>query len=190
MKIYTKFGDQGQTRLVGGACVQKSNPRVECYGTVDELNSALGVALSFLPETSPVRMDLLQIQNELFNLGSLLACEKKETLPLLPPIRDEQVSALENRIDQMTTTLPELKQFILPGGTPSASSLHLARTICRRAERHTVGLHDLIATTASEEELVPLRLCLIYLNRLSDFLFVAARYVNNQAGCKDQIWKK
>jgi cob(I)alamin adenosyltransferase len=206
MKIYTKFGDQGQTRLVGGECVQKNNPRVECYGTVDELNSSLGLVVAHwtaLEKTTDkmarpmagtpalsILADLTRIQNELFNLGSLLACEKKETLPLLPAVSEAHILKLESQIDAMTSQLAPLKNFILPGGSLAASSLHLSRTICRRAERATVGLIDELKDQLSTEEADSLKTCLRYLNRLSDYLFVAARFANFSVGIPDQVWQK
>jgi len=195
MKIYTKFGDQGQTRLVGGECVQKNNPRVECYGTVDELNSAIGLAISQIEKESSksllsLRDQLHRIQNELFNLGSLLACEKVETLPLLPALQGPHISSLEADIDKMTQELQPLKNFILPGGSPPAAALHMARTICRRAERNNVGLIETLQGKLTPTEIETLNTCLVYLNRLSDYLFTAARFANFSIGVDDQVWKK
>lgn len=196
MKIYTKFGDQGQTRLVGGECVQKNNPRVECYGTVDELNSTLGFAISQIDFSSApeklksLKSYLIQIQNELFNVGSLLACEKAETLSFLPPVQESHIKAIEGQIDLLTQDLAPLKNFILPGGSPFASALHVCRTVCRRAERNTVGLIEDLQPQLSPPELLTLNTCLIYLNRLSDFLFTAARFANFSMGIEDQVWKK
>ncbi len=195
MKIYTKFGDQGQTRLVGGECVQKNNPRVECYGTVDELNSTLGLALSQIQNESPqnllrLRDELIRIQNELFNLGSLLACENAQTLPLLPALQESHIKNIEAQIDHMTQDLAPLKNFILPGGSSLAAALHLARTICRRAERNTVGLIETLHSKLSPAETICLNTCLIYLNRLSDYLFTAARFANFSVSIDDQVWKK
>lgn len=193
MKIYTKTGDQGKTRLVGGECVDKNNPRVECYGTVDELNSHLGYALSLIekePSLQTLGKELLKIQHELFNLGSLLACESAEQLPRLPQVAKEHILALENSIDAMTEGLAPLKNFILPGGAAIASQLHIARTVCRRAERHTVELNGLIREALSPKEVDGLELCMVYLNRMSDYLFVAARFANFKLGRADQIWQK
>jgi cob(I)alamin adenosyltransferase len=190
MKIYTKFGDQGQTRLVGGECVQKNNPRVECYGTVDELNSSLGIVISHWTEGGASISDLTRIQNELFNLGSLLACEKKETLPLLPAITESHIEKIESHIDEMTAKLAPLKNFIIPGGSIAASHLHMSRTICRRAERLTVGLIGDSVGQLSSEETSTLNTCLRYLNRLSDYLFVLARFANLNNGVPDQVWEK
>lgn len=178
-KIYTKTGDKGQTGLVGGKRVSKNDPRLEAYGTVDELNSCVGLAISLLPKgkASEVAALLKKIQNELFNLGSRLACDDTEMMKHLPGITDEQVRAMETKMDEWENQLAPLKNFILPGGSPAASALHMARTICRRAERHTIALNV-------EPTLV------VYLNRLSDFLFTMARQVNAELGEKDVAWEK
>jgi cob(I)alamin adenosyltransferase len=184
MKIYTKSGDTGLTSLWGGARVKKSDPRVSAYGTLDEANSAIGAALSFFPSLpSPAlslkRAQLIRIQNELFQAGAELATQDgaKNSCPL---VGDTEVAALEKEIDQMETSLEPLKNFILPSGSSSGSLLHLARTIIRRAERECVDLND--------EH--PLRLDLIrYLNRLSDYLFVSARYVNHELKLPETTWK-
>lgn len=184
MKIYTKGGDKGKTSLIGGVRVGKSHPRLHAYGTVDELNSVLGLVsfeVSQNPELHSLLHSITRIQNELFNLGSLLACSNKKLLKKLPPILPEHVLALEAEIDKMTSHLPELREFILPGGSLASSYFHLGRTICRRGERYVSAL------TSKNSELTP---CLIYLNRLSDYLFVAARYSNNQLKIKDRTWAK
>lgn len=183
-KIYTRTGDKGTTRLVDGSCVEKFNPRVEAYGTVDELNSALGVVRSTLVahvHLLPLDKSLEKIQNELFNLGSLLATEKEEVFQMLPLVTEEHIRFLETEIDQMTVELPELRQFILPAGHIVASHLHVCRTLCRRAERRS-------AEIALQEERYALSLQ--YLNRLSDYLFVAARWANLKTGHSDVVWKK
>jgi cob(I)alamin adenosyltransferase len=181
-KIYTRHGDKGQTHLVDGSRVAKSDVRVEAYGTVDELNSALGCVRAELPSiAASLDLSLEKIQNQLFNVGSLLATEKKEVLAMLPPLTLDQVESLEKQIDQMTMEMPELREFILPAGSKAGSLLHLARTICRRAERNT---SELVGTTDSYD------LCLVYLNRLSDFLFVASRWVHHKMGVPDVVWKK
>jgi cob(I)alamin adenosyltransferase len=182
MKIYTRKGDQGQTRLVGGRTVSKTDLRIESYGSVDELNSLLGFVQSELGATIPdLSRELAQIQNELFCVGSLLGCEDPQLRASLPALPAGATSRLEGSIDRMSAELPELKQFILPGGTRAASSLHIARTVCRRAERRTVELHN--AHPEHEPELM-------YLNRLSDYLFTAARFANLKAGVTDQPWVK
>ncbi|MFN7729431.1 MAG: cob(I)yrinic acid a,c-diamide adenosyltransferase [Bdellovibrio sp.] len=184
MKIYTKTGDQGKTRLVGGCLVSKSDLRIESYGSVDELNSTLGLAIEEL-HTSALFTDrikeLIQVQNELFCLGSLLACEDPEMFKKLPQIPDGAILRLEASIDQMTAKLPELREFILPGGTKAAAMMHMCRTICRRAERNTVKLYE------AHPEVEP---ALIYLNRLSDYFFTAARACNFELGHREQIWEK
>lgn len=183
-KIYTRTGDKGTTRLVDGSCVEKFNPRVEAYGTVDELNSYLGVVRSSLVmHVALLSLDtvLEKIQNELFNIGSLLATEKDEVFKMLPLITEEQIKHIEHEIDQMTAELPELRQFILPAGHIVAAHLHVARTFCRRAERRS-------AEIAVKDERYSLTLQ--YLNRLSDFLFVAARWSNLKTSHPDVVWKK
>ncbi len=183
-KIYTRTGDKGTTRLVDGSCVEKFNPRVEAYGCVDELNSSLGVVRATLPN-HPVLMVLdpvlEKIQNELFNVGSLLATEKDEVLKMLPALTEEHIRFLEVQIDTLTTELPELKNFILPAGHPVAAALHVSRTSCRRSERRSAEI-----AVKDERYLLPLQ----YLNRLSDYLFVAARWTNIKTGHGDVLWKK
>ncbi|WP_413587306.1 cob(I)yrinic acid a,c-diamide adenosyltransferase [Bdellovibrio sp. HCB274] len=183
-KIYTRTGDKGTTRLVDGSCVEKFNPRVEAYGTVDELNSSLGVCRSLLRE-HPLLLsldDILEkIQNELFNIGSLLATEKDEVFKMLPPITAEQIRLIEVKIDELTADLPELRNFILPAGHIVASHFHVARTCCRRSERRS-------AEIAVKDERYAMSLQ--YLNRLSDFLFVAARWANLKMGQTEVLWQK
>lgn len=183
-KIYTRTGDKGSTRLVDGSCVEKFNPRVEAYGTVDELNSYLGVVRSTLQQFPTLRAldeSLEKIQNELFNIGSLLATEKDEVFKVLPAIHEDQVRYLELRIDELTAQVPELRNFILPAGHIVASHLHVARTCCRRSERRSAE----IAVKDDRYDLT-----LQYLNRLSDYLFVAARWANNTMGEAEVMWKK
>ncbi|MFM6930580.1 MAG: cob(I)yrinic acid a,c-diamide adenosyltransferase [Bdellovibrio sp.] len=183
-KIYTRTGDKGSTRLVDGSCVEKFNPRVEAYGTVDELNSYLGVVRSTLQQHPPLRAldeSLEKIQNELFNIGSLLATEKDEVFKVLPAIHQDQIRYLELRIDELTAQVPELRNFILPAGHIVASQLHVARTCCRRSERRS-------AEIAMKDDRYDLTLQ--YLNRLSDYLFVAARWANNTMGEAEVMWKK
>jgi cob(I)alamin adenosyltransferase len=174
MKIYTKTGDDGMTGLIGGSRVAKSDPRIECYGTVDELNAMLGWATM-----------IRQIQNELFVIGSHLAMpdESKAASPniALPALDSSAIARMESQIDAADAQLAPLQQFILPGGTEAASRLHLARTVCRRAERLLVLLSD---TRPSSVAMIT------YLNRLSDWLFVQARWVNQQANIADIPWVK
>lgn len=180
MKIYTKNGDRGQTDLIGGKKVSKHDLRIECYGTVDELNSTLGVVISMLPGRSPLKKVLLEVQDRLFVVGSLLAKDHAGSRVRLPQLKDKDVLFLESEIDRMTVELPVLKSFILPGGSQTASFCHLARSVCRRAERRVVAL--------SKKSKVD-RLIIVYLNRLSDYLFVLARFVNRQKRIKDVFWK-
>lgn len=179
MKIYTRTGDDGGTALFGGARVSKASARVDAYGIVDELNSAIGVARSFeLPPS--IDAELATIQSDLFDLGAELATvpEKREKLTL-PTIEAEDTARLEGAIDALDATLAPLTTFVLPGGTKGASALHLARTIARRAERAIVGL---ATAEPVRDELVR------YVNRLSDLLFTMARAANHQAGIADVPW--
>lgn len=179
MKIYTRTGDDGTTSLFSGGRVRKDHLRVEAYGTVDELNSVLGVVRTHAPAPD-LDSWLVQIQNQLFHLGSDLATPLDAKADWVVRVEESAVTWLEETIDAMTAVLPELKHFILPGGTPAAAHLHIARTVCRRAERITVGL--------AEHE--PLGAWTIqYLNRLSDWLFTAARYANQQAGMAESEWR-
>lgn len=183
-KIYTKTGDQGKTRLVGGLSVDKFDLRVEAYGTADELNSYLGVVRSVLADASPLtplEEKLLRVQNELFNLGSQLACEDENLSKQLPLLSSGMIAELEKSIDEMDSALIKLNQFILPAGHAAAAHLHYARTLCRRAERRTAELQSRSGRFSQE---------LIFLNRLSDFFFVAARWANARMGEVDVIWKK
>ncbi len=178
-KVYTRTGDGGETRLGSGQQVPKDALRIHAYGTVDELGSVLGVALAagLVPDLVE---PLQRIQNELFHLGSDLCIleEDKEKLPV-PRIEGRHVDALEAWMDEMSTQLSPLANFILPGGAPGAAHLHVARTVCRRAERELVSL-------AREEAVGPFTVR--YLNRLSDALFVAARYENHHRGVNDILW--
>jgi cob(I)alamin adenosyltransferase len=179
MKIYTRTGDAGETGLFGGARVGKDDPRVEAYGTVDETNSCLGVARA-LRVSHKTDAALLQIQSDLFTLGAELACvagkEEKLRLALLGP---DDIARLETWIDEAEAPLAALENFVLPGGTPGASELHRARTVCRRAERRTLTAGRV---SPVRPEIV------IYLNRLSDLLFVLARYENHVANVADIPW--
>ena len=178
-KIYTRQGDKGETSLGTRARVPKDSLRVEAYGTVDELNSTIGLAIS-LGVSDQLKGDLEELQNQLFDLGADLAYPAEDSAgKLIPRITDAHVSAMEEQIDRMNDELGPLENFILPGGRPSAAALHLARTICRRGERIT-------ATLAREESIGPA--ILPYLNRLSDSLFVMARYDNYLHGVKDPLW--
>lgn len=184
MKIYTRTGDGGETALFGGGRVPKDHPRVAAYGTVDELNACLGWAVAVARDEG-VRRRLGLIQHDLFALGSLLATPSPaegRTRPRgLPEPPVARVSEMEGWMDEAEERLPELRAFILPGGSPGAAAMHLARTICRRAERAVVHL----AATEGVEEWT-----LTYLNRLSDLLFTFARLENLVAGSADVEWRK
>lgn len=177
-KIYTKTGDEGQTALFGGKRLPKSHLRIECYGTVDELNSFLGLVRDSTQD-GHIRELLFEIQNRLFDLGANLATDPEKQLPI-PTLSNNDIQLLENEIDTMEESLPPLKNFILPGGHIVVSQCHVARCVCRRAERLVVAL-------GMEEQVAPL--VLQYLNRLSDFLFVLARKLGQQVGTSEVIWK-
>mgnify|MGYP001614976520 CR=1 FL=1 len=190
IKIYTRTGDKGQTSLFGGKRVSKSDLRVEAYGTVDELNSAIGMATARINDEGLMMKDkLVKIQHDLFTIGSILASPSTKRYPsasLRASTLDakrlkKRVEKFEKFIDEMTLKLPELQNFILPGGGKAGSLLHFARTICRRAERRIVEL-------SKKEKVDPS--ILAYLNRLSDLLFTMARFVNYKEGKKEVIWKK
>src|SRR5438132_10144773 len=178
-KVYTKTGDDGRTGLGGGQRVEKDSPRIEAYGTVDELNSQIGVALaSGLCEL--LANALGSIQNDLFHLGSdRCTLEPDNQRRPVPRIEQRHVAALEKIIDRLSEELPPLENFVLPGGCPGAAQLHVARTVCRRAERLVVALARLESVGA---QTVP------YLNRLSDALFVMARYENRKKQVPDILW--
>ncbi|NNE71761.1 MAG: cob(I)yrinic acid a,c-diamide adenosyltransferase [Rhodothermales bacterium] len=177
MKVYTKTGDDGTTGLFGGDRVRKDHARIEAYGTVDEANSFVGMARSAGPDDRLTPL-LERIQGEMFVVGADLATPVSAK-PVVPRVTPEIVERLERDIDSLEEDLSPLKTFILPGGTPRATALHAARTICRRAERSVIA--------AMEEEVIDPNVG-IYLNRLSDFLFVAARWANHIEGVEDTPW--
>ena len=181
MKIYTKTGDKGETGLFGGGRVSKSHPRVEAYGDIDELNAVLGLARSIemMPRIDEV---LAPVQRDLFSLGALLATPNPDKVRQQlekARIDDARITELEHAIDDGETELEPLTAFILPGGTPKSAALHVARTVCRRAERKVISL-------GSEMEIPPI--VVKYLNRLSDLLFVLARVANRRAGAPEVTW--
>ena len=179
MKIYTKTGDQGITSLFGGKRVSKADLRIDAYGTVDELNSFVGLVRD--QEVNKQRTDVLvRIQNTLFVVGSILATEPGNTKVKIPAIAEDDVQFLENEIDAMEADLPPLRSFILPGGHTAVSFCHVARTVCRRAERLVAALH----AQESVEMLV-----LKFLNRLSDYLFVLSRKMTFELGAEERPWK-
>jgi cob(I)alamin adenosyltransferase len=184
MKIYTKTGDDGSTGLIGGQRVRKSDPRIECSGSVDELNAAIGLAaVAADSANSPAALAdrLHAIQHELFTIGAHLSSPDPATASAqLPPLDDSIVARLEMEIDAATAALPPLRQFILPGGCETAARLHVARTACRRAERVIVAFAEDRPVSAT---------ILTYLNRLSDWLFVQARLANQSAGTPDVVWR-
>ncbi len=183
MKIYTRQGDAGRTKLFGGLEVSKHDPRVAAYGTFDELNAALGVILSLDPDGDLGTADLQRVQEDLFILGSHLAAARPEkelergTIPGLAPGR---IADLEAWIDSLDEELLPLDAFVLPGGCPAGAQLHVARTVCRRAERYVTALVE--SDTALSTAVIP------YINRLSDLLFTLARAVNHRAGRPEARW--
>lgn len=179
MKIYTRTGDSGETGLLGGLRVPKHHIRIESYGTLDELNSFLGL-LRDTAGTAAHREAIIRIQEQLFTIGSHLAMEPGNTRFALPAFDANEITFLELEIDAMTAELPEMRNFILPGGSQAVSVCHVARCVCRRAERLVVQL--------SESETVDAAL-LKYLNRLSDYLFVLARMLTKETGAEEIPWK-
>jgi cob(I)alamin adenosyltransferase len=184
-KIYTKTGDKGQTGLIGGERVWKDSLRIESYGTVDELNASIGLAVAFLKDL-PVKWDkselenfMNKIQNELFDIGSQLANNDEKIKSTLPQITSKHIQELEKIMDKLELILPPLKQFILPGGHCLSAFLHQARCVCRRAERKCVEL----SRKEKTDEII-----VIYLNRLSDTLFVLARWANQLTQTQEIVW--
>ena len=179
-RIYTKRGDSGSTSLVGGQRVLKNDPRIEALGVVDELNACVGLAsISCAGDTRlvPLAAILRRVQHELFNLGSILATEPADVHPQQPRVTARDVGQLEREIDEMNAGLPALRSFVLPGGTRLNAELHLARTVCRRAERLIVG------QAVVDAQAIP------YLNRLSDALFVWSRWANHVLGVSEILWE-
>ncbi len=181
-RIYTRTGDQGETCLVGGQRVGKDDLRLECYGTVDELNSHTGLAASMASasELASLRKSLTRIQHELFNLGSVLATLPADVGPRQPRVTEAEISQLEREIDAMNEELPELRSFVLPGGSALNAQLHVCRTVCRRAERLVVALDRV-----SNAEALNIR----YLNRLSDAFFVQSRWASAKSGVAEMLWQ-
>ena len=180
MKIYTKKGDKGKTQLLGGSMVDKNHIKLECYGTIDELNTFIGNIYD--QEISAFHKEILfKIQNHLFNLGSIISFDGKKDKIKLPNITTQNIKMMEKAIDKMEEELPMLRAFVLPSGHPTASKCHIARAVCRRAERNLVAL--------SQEEQID-NLHIQYLNRLSDYLFVLARAILKDNNAQEIKWQK
>ncbi|CAG5007535.1 Corrinoid adenosyltransferase [Dyadobacter sp. CECT 9275] len=179
MKIYTKTGDKGTTSLIGGTRLSKSHVRIEAYGTVDELNAYIGMLRDQPVNTG--RRDLLkEIQDRLFTIGSHLASEPEQTKKILPDLHEEDIQLLENEMDKIDAFVPPLRSFVLPGGHASVSFGHIARTVCRRAERTVIHLRE-----QEEVEDGVIR----YLNRLSDYLFMLCRAMTHELDAEEVAWK-
>ncbi|MEJ2003432.1 MAG: cob(I)yrinic acid a,c-diamide adenosyltransferase [Cyclobacteriaceae bacterium] len=178
MKIYTKTGDSGTTGLFGGKRVSKSDLRIEAYGTVDELNSNIGL-LRDHDSASEHKQFLLRIQKNLFVIGSILAAEPGNEKVKVPELPDDEVSVLEKAMDEMDAELPPMRNFVLPGGHMAVSQTHITRCVCRRAERRVVALFD---HEKGEDKVIH------YLNRLSDYFFVLARYLTLKLGVEETPW--
>ena len=180
--LYTGTGDAGMTSLVGGKRISKDDIRIEAYGTIDELSSMLGLLLAISDSSIAVQAQLRHIQNKLFNIGAYLATQPvPDTEPQPHGLTVEDIKDLEEGIDALDAEVPKANAFILPGGTVGAAQAHVARTVCRRAERHIIKL-------GRESYVSPI--LLKYINRLSDFLFILARAYNFNAGVEDSIWQK
>lgn len=179
MKIYTKKGDQGETSLIGGTRISKSHLRIDAYGTVDELNSYVGWVRDLTGDIVNKEI-LIEIQDRLFTIGSHLASDPVTSRMVLPQLNEEDIVQLEKEMDEMEKVLPEMKSFVLPGGHQAVSCTHVARCVCRRAER-------LVVLLDSETKVEPL--ILKYLNRLSDYLFVLARFITLKTGAEETPWK-
>lgn len=181
LKIYTKTGDKGETSLIGGTRVPKYHVRIEAYGTLDELNSFIGL-IRDQAINEEIKNLLIEIQDRIFTSESLLAADTSVPLKNLPGLREDDITILEKAIDKMNETLPVLKSFILPGGHTTVSYCHIARTVCRRAERLTIKLLDEEPNTIQGDMIVK------YLNRLSDYLFVLARKIAFDLGINETLW--
>lgn len=179
MKIYTKTGDKGETSLIGGTRVPKHHIRIEAYGTIDELNSHIGLVRDQLTNNQEVNV-LIQVQNILFTIGSLLAADPEKSKMVLPQITEGDILLLEKEIDSINEVVPPLKNFILPGGHPAVSCCHIARCVCRRAERCLTHLGESISINP---------LLIQYLNRLSDYLFMLSRKIAFDHHVQELPWK-
>ena len=179
MKIYTKTGDKGQTSLIGGTRVPKHHIRIEAYGTVDELNSWMGLLRDTISDTKTKTL-IIEIQDRLFTIGSLLASDPEKSKMKLPELHPDDITRLEKEIDAIDAVVPPMKNFVLPGGHPIVSHCHIARCICRRAERNVIHLSE---TSPVAEIIVQ------YLNRLSDYIFMLARKLSHDLGAEEIPWK-
>ncbi len=179
MKVYTKTGDKGQTSLIGGTRVPKHHMRIEAYGTVDELNSWIGLIRDQQIDAGTKKL-LIEIQDRLFTVGSSLASDPEKSKMKIPDLKEEDITLLEKEMDRMNEELPEMRSFVLPGGHTSVSYCHIARCVCRRAERLTIHL--------SENSFVA-ELVIKYLNRLSDYLFVLSRKLTKDLNAEEIPWK-
>lgn len=180
MKIYTRKGDEGKTSLLGGKRVSKQHIRIEAYGTVDELNAHIGMVRDQEGLGDEDREDLIHMQDRLFTIGAILASDPDKDKIKLPPMKEEDISHLESSIDRMDAELPEMRSFVLPGGHPSVSHCHIARCVCRRAERAVEHLNE-------EKKVDPL--ILGYLNRASDHLFTLSRKLAKELGAQETPWE-
>ncbi len=189
MKIYTGGGDRGKTSLFSGERVRKDHDRIEAYGDADELNSIIGALISALPEKQQdVRNELQCIQSDIFHLSSWLATTRGSPAEnALEEFKADKITFLENAIDRMEHNLPALKNFIMPGGHPTSAWTHIARTVCRRTERHVLQVIENSVESSTEHQYSHLQK---YLNRLSDYLFMLARYLNQTMGVSEIQWKK
>lgn len=189
-RLYTRTGDKGMTSLVDGSRIKKNSIRIEAYGTIDELNSFIGVLIASKPLTEVDCALLTDIQSRLFDIGSYLAAGNKEMSDRLLPQLDESLQNIENTIDLYDSEVPELRSFILPQGTPSAAAAHVARAIARRAERCILNFNDeLHANAESNTALTEVHESILqYINRLSDYLFILSRHCNHLAGINDICW--
>lgn len=180
--VYTRTGDKGTTSLVGGERITKNDVRLDAYGTIDELSSWIGTVAASDACPAEIIPFLHRIQNRLFDLGAYLATAPREGFqPQLPSINQDEIEAMEHEIDRMDGKIPPLHAFILPGGTQTAAFAHVARTVCRRAERRMLDLNAAAPLFPSALE---------YINRLSDYLFVAAKYINAEAGVPETTWEQ
>ncbi len=180
-KVYTRTGDKGTTSLVGGIRIDKNSARIEAYGTIDELSSNLGLVAADTATREADRQYLQSVQNDLFDIGSYLACDPGGDFTLSHGITPRKISEMEQQIDALNSMLPEIKSFVLPGGSELAARTHVARTVCRRAERR-------IITLARQADMDPE--VIVYINRLSDYLFILARFNNIKSGNPEIFWKK